>query len=177
MAEFLPVRALNRSQGVRINKQRVTNTKTTYVDLSNPVAKREFQHHSAIGAVFTVGPITNTSSEFVVQSGASTDQGSSASDMVVTTYAGVIKNRETGATVNVAQTDTTISTADATNPRNDLIQVDETSGAVSKVTGTAAASPAVPSAEAGKLAVAVVNVPANDTAITTNQISDLRPFA
>jgi len=177
MAEFLPVRALNRSQQVRINKQRVTTTKTTYVDLSNPTAKREFQHHSAIGAIFPVGPITATSSEFVVVQGANTDQGESGTDMIVRTYAGVIKNRETGAVVNVAQADTTLSTADATNPRNDLIVVDETSGAVSKVTGTPAASPAVPSAPEGKLAVAVVNVPANDTAITTNQISDLRVYA
>jgi hypothetical protein len=177
MGEFLPVRALNRSQNVRINKTRVTSTKTVYVDLGNATAKRELQHHSALGAVIPVGPLSFTSNQVVVKYGVFTDQGVNGTDLVVRTYEGVIVDRETSATVDVVQTDTTLAAADATNPRNDLIQVKTADGTVSKVTGTPAVSPAVPAAETGNIAVAVVNVPANDTAITNNQISDLRTFA
>lgn len=177
MAEYLPIRALNRSQNVRINKARVSSTTTSYVDLSDPVQRKEFSRHSAIGAVFPVGPLSATNSEVVVQSGASTDEGAANNDMIVRTYAGTIRNRSTGATVAVTQTDTTLSTADATNERIDLIQVKASNGEVKKVTGTPAASPTVPSTEAGFIAVAKISVPANDTAITTSQVTDLRQFA
>lgn len=75
--------------------------------------------------------------------------------------------------------------ADATNPRKDLIVAyvgDQVySGAVSvggvaAVTGTPAASPAEPSLAAypNALVLAMVDVPANDTAITNSQITDRR---
>lgn len=176
MAQYLPIRAFNRSANVRINKVKVTPTATAYVDISDPVQRKEFAYHSSIGQVYVVGGISATNSDFIVTSGVSTDQGSSGSDLVVTTYAGVVKNRQDGSTVAVAQTDSTIATADVTNPRIDIIQVKTADGTVSKVTGTAAASPVAPAASAGNIAVAQVSVPANDTAITTNQITDVRPL-
>lgn len=87
------------------------------------------------------------------------------------------------ATVNVA-----IGTADGTNPRRDLVIVqvrdDTYSGSlndarITVVQGTAAASPSDPSLSAypNALVLARVAVAANDTSITTAEITDLRPRA
>lgn len=69
--------------------------------------------------------------------------------------------------------DVTIGTADATNPRIDLIVVNS-SGTKAVRAGTAAASPKPPSRTANDVVIAAVYVPANDTAIATSQITDLR---
>lgn len=67
----------------------------------------------------------------------------------------------------------TIGTADATNPRFDLIVVDS-SGALQVRAGTAASSPKPPARTANDVIIAVVFVPPTDTAISTSQITDLR---
>lgn len=82
------------------------------------------------------------------------------------------------ATINVA-----ITAANATNPRKDIIGIrvrdSEYSGAtndaaVTVITGTAAASPAEPTLPANFLSLALVDVPAADTAIGSAQITDRR---
>jgi hypothetical protein len=93
------------------------------------------------------------------------------------TYQGhyCVENR---GTLNVA-----LAAADATNPRKDLlvakVQDAAYSGATNAasivaVTGTPAASPAEPAAPANSWVLAMVDVPANDTAITNSQITDRR---
>lgn len=93
------------------------------------------------------------------------------------TYQGFycIENR---GTLNVA-----IAAADATNPRKDLIVAKVQDAAYSgasnvasivAVTGTPAASPAEPAAPANSWVLAMVDVPALDTAITNSQITDRR---
>jgi hypothetical protein len=67
----------------------------------------------------------------------------------------------------------TIGTADATNPRLDLVVVNS-SGTKAVRAGTAAATPQPPARSANDVVIAVVYVPANDTTISTNQINDLR---
>lgn len=76
----------------------------------------------------------------------------------------------------VAAADVTIGTADATNPRIDLIVVNS-SGALAVRAGTAAAAPKPPARTANDVVIAMVYVPANDTAIATTQIIDKRVFA
>jgi len=73
----------------------------------------------------------------------------------------------------VAAADVTIGTADATNPRIDLIVVNG-SGALAVRAGTAAAAPKPPARTANDVVIASVYVPANDTAIATSQIFDRR---
>src|SRR3990172_1750122 len=73
----------------------------------------------------------------------------------------------------IAAADVTITAADATNPRLDLIVV-TSAGALAVRAGTAAAAPKPPARTANDVLVAVVYVPANDTAIATTQIKDLR---
>lgn len=174
MAPFLPIRALNRSQQVRIGGTKVKTDTTTYVDLGDGKSRRELGNHTALGAVIVVGTISNTNADVVVVFGVNTDEGAANNDMVVRTYAGEIRNRATGTVIAVVLSDTTLATAHATLDRIDLVVVDSTSGAVTKVDGTAAASPVAPATPAGKTAIASVSVPANDTAITTNQVTDLR---
>jgi hypothetical protein len=83
---------------------------------------------------------------------------------------GVLSNRTLFA---VAAADVTISAADATNPRLDLIVVNS-SGALAVRTGTAAAAPRPPVRTANDVVLGMVYVPANDTAIATTQIIDKR---
>lgn len=73
----------------------------------------------------------------------------------------------------VAAADVTIGTADATNPRIDLIVVNS-SGALAVRAGTAAANPKPPARSANDVVIWAVYVPANDTAIATSQCMDMR---
>lgn len=63
MAPFLPIRAANRSQGIRIGKKHITTDATTYIDLGDfkayPPVLKELQSHLAIGAVIVVGPLSS----------------------------------------------------------------------------------------------------------------------
>lgn len=76
----------------------------------------------------------------------------------------------------VAAADVTITTADATNPRIDLIVVNS-SGALAVRAGTPAVAPKPPIRTANDVVIAFVYVPANDTAIATTQITDKRVFS
>lgn len=78
-----------------------------------------------------------------------------------------------GALLAVTAGTVTIGTADATNPRIDLVVV-SSAGTKSVRAGTAAASPKPPVRTANDVVLAMVYVPANDTAIATNQITDKR---
>jgi hypothetical protein len=73
----------------------------------------------------------------------------------------------------IASATVTIATADATNPRLDLIVI-TSAGAKAVRTGTAAANPKPANRTAGDVVLAVVDVPANATTIPTNFITDLR---
>lgn len=70
----------------------------------------------------------------------------------------------------------TITAADGSNPRIDLIVIDY-NGAVSRVGGTAAAYPVPPAIPANSLQLAQVYVPAAATSITNAMIVDKRPVA
>ena len=73
----------------------------------------------------------------------------------------------------VAAGDVTITAADATNPRIDLIVVNS-SGTKAVRAGTAATSPKPPARTANDVVLGAVYVPANDTTIGSSQITDMR---
>ncbi len=79
---------------------------------------------------------------------------------------GVLKAVAANATV-------TITTADSTNPRLDLIVVDST-GAFQVRTGTPAANPKPPARSTNDVLLYCVYVPASDTNLAANQLIDLR---
>lgn len=73
----------------------------------------------------------------------------------------------------VAAGTVTIGTADATNPRLDLVVVNS-SGALAVRAGTAASNPKPPARTTNDVVIAVVYVAANDTSIGSGSIVDLR---
>jgi hypothetical protein len=105
----------------------------------------------------------------VVSGCAVTAQGSP--DMTLAVAAGVAMVN--GVMVAVTSGNVTITTANATNPRFDLVVVDN-AGAKSVTAGTAAANPAFPAIPSNSVVLAAVYVPANDTAIGSTQIVDKR---
>lgn len=92
-------------------------------------------------------------------------------DMTVAVAKGAVLSG--GTLFAVTAGNVTISTADATNPRLDLIVVNSSGTKVAR-TGTAAAAPKPPARSADDVVIAVVYVPAGDTAIQSNQIVDMR---
>ncbi|HJS83598.1 MAG TPA: hypothetical protein VJ742_12265 [Nitrososphaera sp.] len=78
-----------------------------------------------------------------------------------------------GIPATVSSGNVTVTTAHATNPRFDLVAVNN-SGTKSVVAGTAAVTPVFPAIPANSVILAAVYVPANDTAIQSNQLVDKR---
>lgn len=109
----------------------------------------------------------------VISGGEVTEAGSPA--MTVDVASG--RAKFTGSPVDFSADTVIITTADGTNPRIDLITVDD-NGDIQLHTGTAAAAP-LPNNPAAialgtEVGLALVFVPPSDTAILQNQISDRR---
>ena len=105
----------------------------------------------------------------VLSGGAVTAQGSP--DMTVAVAKAAILSNQV--LLPVTAGNVTVTTADGTNPRLDLI-VANSSGTKAIRTGTAAAAPKAPARSANDVVLAVVYVPAGATTITTARIYDLR---
>jgi hypothetical protein len=168
MTELIKVRGLTRSGGgVRINKKKVTSTKTVAFDLDDTVTRRDLARHAAIGAIVVVGDLSTA-----IGSGVVTSAGTGYSYSVT---AGTLK-RENGADVTVAAvTNVAHTAADVTNPRIDVIHVDDADGTVAKTNGTAAATPNPPLTPAGKTAIAQVRVAAGATTAAGTTYTDVAP--
>lgn len=98
-----------------------------------------------------------------------TPQGSP--NMTVAVAAGVVYIDSVR--VTVAGGNSAAMTADASNARFYLIEIDS-AGAIQLNAGTAAANPAKPSPTTGRAVLAEVYIPASDTAIDATQITDKR---
>jgi hypothetical protein len=98
-----------------------------------------------------------------------TAQGSP--DMTVAVAKGAVLSN--GVLNAVAAGNGTITAANGTNPRLDLVVINS-SGAIAVRAGTAAAAPIPPARSANDVIIAMVYVPASDTTISTDQINDLR---
>lgn len=107
----------------------------------------------------------------VVSGCAVTAQGSP--NMTVAVGAGSVAVNAAAAAVSGGNV--TIAAANGSNPRFDLIVVND-AGAKSAVTGSAAADPVFPAIPANSVVLAAIYVPAADAAINANQIVDKRVF-
>src|SRR3990167_448738 len=94
-------------------------------------------------------------------------------DMTVAVAAGAVT--VAGGRAAVSAGNVTITAADGSNPRFDLIVVNS-AGTKSATAGTAAANPVFPAIPATSTVLAAVYVPASDTTIAANQITDKRLF-
>lgn len=107
--------------------------------------------------------------DIVLSGCAVTAQGSP--DMTVAVAVGTVMSNNLP--LAVAAGNVTITAADGTNPRLDLVVVNS-SGTKAARAGTAAANPKPPARSANDVVLAVVYIPASDTTIGANQITDLR---
>ncbi len=109
-----------------------------------------------------------------VLSGCAVSEDPSTPDMTVDVTVGEVV--ETGEQITVsAQLNNTVTAADGTNPRIDLVTVNG-SGTVVVTAGTAAAQPVAPAIPATSVPLAFLYVPTSDTSIADNQITDKRVF-
>ena len=92
-------------------------------------------------------------------------------DMTVAVASGVVI--VAGVRAAVTGANSTIGTADTTNPRFDLITVNS-SGTIATTAGTAAAIPEFPAIPANSVVIAAVFVAASDTTISSSNIVDKR---
>lgn len=135
---------------------------TTLANVQSVVFERDV-------AILTAG-IAGT--DCVLSGCACTPQGTP--DMTVAVAKGSVLSN--GVLLPVTAANVTITTADATNGRIDVIVVNS-SGTKAVRAGTAATAPKPPTLTANDVALAMVYVPANDTAIAANQIVDKRVIA
>jgi hypothetical protein len=93
------------------------------------------------------------------------------SGLTVTVAAGLV-HLAGGTRKEIASTNITLDAADASNPRIDLVYIDST-GVVAKVTGTAAASPSVPTLPSNGISVCNVTIAAGTTTGTVTDSRDM----
>jgi hypothetical protein len=96
-----------------------------------------------------------------------------ASGMSISVAAGVVQPSFALGHVNVSLTALSFTSANATNPRIDLVEVN-TSGVPAVKTGVAAASPLEPELSNNSIKLAAVYIPPTITNITPGMISDRR---
>lgn len=147
MAPFIPVRAISRSQAVRIGKQTVKTGKTTYVDVGSQTETggikagsklpyspfKELQNHLAIGAVIVVGPLTFTASDWAVQNGVvTTATPATGKEATIAVTVGVLRQRSTGAETLVEIFSAAEKSTIAGKERIDIITADESAEGAAK---------------------------------------------
>lgn len=165
MAEFVKVRGLTRSGGVRIGKKTVKNNKTFVFDMDDPISRRDIAKHSAIGSLVTFGGL-----DTAVATGLVASAGTTLSYSVT---AGSLKLK-TNAPVAVAAVTNVALTIAAATPRIDVIHVSD-AGVIGKTDGVAAATPYPPSIAAGLTAIAQVRVNAGATTAAGTTYTDVAP--
>lgn len=94
------------------------------------------------------------------------------SGLTVSVAAGVVHLAD-GTRKELSASTVTLDAADATKPRIDLVYIDS-AGVVAKVTGTASATPTVPTLPSGGISVAQVTVAANATTGTVTDNRDIQ---
>lgn len=96
-------------------------------------------------------------------------------DMTVSVASGIAYLQDGSRYSYSSATTLTVSTADATNPRIDIVYISP-AGVISYLAGTASASPAVPATPTGGMKLAEISVAANATTITSSAIADKRKY-
>ena len=97
----------------------------------------------------------------------------SISGLTVTVGAGVVHLAD-GTRKEISATNVTLDAADTTNPRIDLVYI-TSAGELAKITGTAAASPSVPTLPSGGISVCNVKIAAGASTGTVNRVQTIAP--
>lgn len=173
MAEYIGIRAVNRSANVRINKVKITSTATTLIDISDPTTKKEFGHHSSIGQIYVVSGLSTAL--IVTQYGLGVTPTETESKKIAVA-AGELRNRSTGAVITVPTKELEI-TKTTTKPRIDNVVVKLADGVASIQEGTAATEPVAPTVEAGYVVIATLTLAKEKEKITAAGITSTRVYS
>jgi hypothetical protein len=193
MATWLPVRAFNRSQGIRIGKQKITSVDSTgnlsghiYIDLDDKTSRKELAYHTSIGGLYVSGTEFDIAAGTVIGHGGrvtvtSTNGGSTATAAVVfVTNTAVLT---TSAPVYSVDTSVNVvkpasGTWSGSNVCDVLIQINTTTGVVSSKTSAAAASGSqvTPTADSGNIALAKFTLTYDATNHTYSTVTSLKPY-
>ena len=179
MAQLVQVRGAARSP-FRVNNLPVNSWTTQTFDLDDPKTRRELGNHIAIGKVFVVGSRSpaNTAVTVVdtINAGIVTFTGGKQNPGTVSITGGNLRVAAGTTVAIVPQTALALGAADATNPRIDIIQINETNGVVSVKAGAARATgPAAPAPDVSNVALyEVTRPPTSSTRPVT--LRDVRPL-
>lgn len=174
MAEYLPIRALNRSQNVRIGGQKILPTITSYVNVEDAKTRKEFSYHSAIGAVYVVGELLTTVP--LVVNGLVPSAVTPATEKKVSYTEGRVRDTS-GVLYTVAAGTTAAFEAAAVNPRIDVVEVKNDGSEVKIKKGTEATSPVAPAVDTGFTAIAQVSLAKEFTEVKAENVTDVRNLA
>ena len=78
--------------------------------------------------------------------------------------------------VEIAEQTSSTITAPVSNPRIDLVYIDELTGVIGITSGTEASTPSRPALPSGKIPVAEIALTTSTTSITNSLITDIRPI-
>jgi len=187
--DYLPLRAFNRSQAVRIGGQKVNTGADAQIPLDTASSYKEFSYHSAIGAVYTSGSITSYPGDYAVHSGGVVTLSGTAKQPSITS--GDIVNRITDTYIPFVNSTVTLplpsgasqtvvpalgASSGSTTRSVYIVWVDKTTGVIG--TSSQKASPSIltgaqiiPPVPADKVPLALVTL--SNTDIT--EIKDIRP--
>lgn len=169
MAEYLPIRAFNRSQNVRIESQKISSTSSTLIDISKATTRKEFSYHSAIGAVYATGHVVSNSEAVVIYGLVASYK--EAKKVKVT--AGAYKNVATGVGVSVAE-----ATPEFAKPTEgkivDLVELKVADGSIKIKEGTQSETPVAPTVDTGYIPLYTFTVAKNSE--EGKEFTDVRPF-
>lgn len=191
MATWLPVRAFNRSQGIRIGKQKITSvdstgnlTAHTYINLDDVTSRKEFAYHSSIGALYISAPEVDVAAGKAVGHGGrvtitTLNGGSTATAAVIYVTNTAVLDVSAApvyavdTSVNVAKPSGTWTTGYFVDV---IAQVNTSTGVISSVTGTAVntGTQVTPSADSGNLAIAKFTLTYGGTNHTASIVSTLK---
>lgn len=172
MAEYLPVRAFNRSQKVRINKIKISPTKSTLIDISNAAVRKEFSYHSAIGAVYATGPVVGNNEAVVLYGLVASYKEAKKVKVTAGAYRKV--GESAGPGISVAET-----TAEYAKPTEgkiiDLVELKVADGTIKVKEGTQSeTAPTTPTADTGYIPLYTFTVAKNSE--EGKEFTDVRPF-
>lgn len=174
MGEYLPIRALNRSQKVRIGKVRAHTRLTTYVNLEDPLQRKELAYHASIGAVYVVGSVKGALPTTATLTGLAPSAVSPGTTKKVAYTEGYVLVE--GVAKLVAAGTTAAFGAAAANPRIDVVEVKNDGSEVKIKAGTESSTPVVPATDSGFTPLAQVALAKEFTEVLPANVTDVRPL-
>jgi len=192
MATWLPVRAFNRTQEIRIGKQKVTSVDSVgalanhvYIDLEDKVSRKELAYHTSIGGVYAAGTEIEVVAGTAVGHGARvtvTTLNGGSTDPAAVIY---VTNTAVLGVSGVTPVYTVDGSYNVTKPSGTwttgyyadiLVQIHSTTGVVSTKTGTAVntGTQVTPSVDASNLAVAKFTLTYGASNHTASAVTNLK---